>query len=183
MMRSVRRWGFDNSQAAPPTEADQCSRVAIDKCHFLGTRRTESAPARRPIAHTKKKCLYLSAELQLHPNEAYYWLWSPVSFLAEHAVFESGVVGETLWNGRFTAHQRIDLASVDATIQERKGRGGQSPSLTCIHMSRIPAFEYGLLWGERSLRSVANLTRLSEANSGIADIRAGAMDGTAVLIP
>jgi len=50
-------------------------------------------------------------------------------------------------------------------------------------MSTIPAFDYGLLWGERNLRSVANLTRLSEANSAIADIRARAIDGTAVLIP
>jgi len=45
--------------------------------------------------------------------------------LADHSVFESGVVGEALWNGRFAPDQRIDLASVDATVQERKGRGGQ----------------------------------------------------------
>jgi len=45
--------------------------------------------------------------------------------LAAHAVFENGVVGEALGNGRFAADQRIDPASVDATVQERKGRGGQ----------------------------------------------------------
>jgi propanol-preferring alcohol dehydrogenase len=75
-----------------------------------------------------------------------------------------------------------------------------------IHMSDIPAFRYALLWGERSLRSVANLTRedgeaffacierypvvthvqtyaLNQANEAIAALRAGSIDGAAVLIP
>ncbi len=75
-----------------------------------------------------------------------------------------------------------------------------------IHMSDIPAFPYSLLWGERSLRSVANLTRadgdaffalaaqvdldtapvayrLDQANEAIADLRAGRIDGAAVLLP
>ncbi len=75
-----------------------------------------------------------------------------------------------------------------------------------IHMSQIPAFDYALLWGERSIRSVANLTRedgelffahiarypvttqvhafaLSEANAAVAALRAGAIDGAAVLVP
>lgn len=38
-------------------------------------------------------------------------------------------------------------------------RPGGTVSLAGIHMTPIPAFEYGLLWGERSLRSVANMTR------------------------
>jgi len=33
------------------------------------------------------------------------------------------------------------------------------PFAFCLHMSDIPAFPYDLLWGERSIRSVANLTR------------------------
>lgn len=75
-----------------------------------------------------------------------------------------------------------------------------------IHMSDIPAFPYGLLWEERSLRSVANLTRkdaeeflalapkagittmtktysLAEANAALADLRSGRLEGAAVLIP
>jgi propanol-preferring alcohol dehydrogenase len=38
-------------------------------------------------------------------------------------------------------------------------RPGGTVSLAGIHMSRIPAFDYALLWRERSLRSVANMTR------------------------
>jgi len=73
-----------------------------------------------------------------------------------------------------------------------------------IHMSDIPAFPYELLWGERVLGSVANLTRLdgeeflslapqvpvqtevtsyplAEANIAVDDLRAGRFRGSAVL--
>ena len=75
-----------------------------------------------------------------------------------------------------------------------------------IHMSDIPAFPYALLWGERVVRSVANLTRrdaktflalapripvgttvqrypLVEANAALDDLRAGRVRGAAVLVP
>jgi alcohol dehydrogenase, propanol-preferring len=73
-----------------------------------------------------------------------------------------------------------------------------------IHMSEIPAFPYELLWGERSVRSVANLTRrdgleflelapkvpvqtevtaysLGELARGLEDLRAGSFSGAAVI--
>lgn len=75
-----------------------------------------------------------------------------------------------------------------------------------IHMSDIPSFPYRLLWGERSLHSVANLTRrdgeeflalaptipvrtetrpypLEQANQALDDLRHGRFTGAAVLIP
>jgi propanol-preferring alcohol dehydrogenase len=75
-----------------------------------------------------------------------------------------------------------------------------------IHMSDIPSFPYRILWEERVLRSVANLTRrdaeeflalapaagirtqtvsypLPRANDALADLRNGALQGAAVLIP
>ena len=75
-----------------------------------------------------------------------------------------------------------------------------------IHMSPIPSFDYELLWGERVLRSVANLTRadaveflplaaripvtthtvtypLARANDALDDLRAGRFSGAAVLVP
>jgi alcohol dehydrogenase, propanol-preferring len=74
-----------------------------------------------------------------------------------------------------------------------------------IHMSDIPSFPYADLWRERSIRSVANLTRddarellalaprvpvrtrvtayaLERANDALADLRAGRLDGAAVLV-
>jgi alcohol dehydrogenase, propanol-preferring len=83
------------------------------------------------------------------------------------------------------------------------GKGG---TVVCagIHMSDIPSFPYEALWGERSLRSVANLTRrdgleflelapripvhtelqsypLADANRALADLRNGAVSGALVL--
>ncbi|HET8609489.1 MAG TPA: zinc-dependent alcohol dehydrogenase family protein [Burkholderiales bacterium] len=75
-----------------------------------------------------------------------------------------------------------------------------------IHMSDIPAFPYDILWGERTVRSVANLTRrdgdeffriaprvpvrttvetfpLSAANEALARLREGHITGAAVLVP
>lgn len=75
-----------------------------------------------------------------------------------------------------------------------------------IHMSDIPTFSYRLLWGERAVRSVANLTRLDgeellalapevpvrtevkpyplmRANEALAAVRAGRVRGAAVLVP
>jgi alcohol dehydrogenase, propanol-preferring len=75
-----------------------------------------------------------------------------------------------------------------------------------IHMSKIPAFDYDLLWGERVLKSVANLTRadgdaffgllaevpvethvqtfaLADANEAVQALRDGRVSGAAVLVP
>jgi alcohol dehydrogenase, propanol-preferring len=75
-----------------------------------------------------------------------------------------------------------------------------------IHMSDIPSFPYEILWHERELKSVANLTRqdgedfftivpkvgiktettaypLTRANEALADLRAGRLHGAAVLVP
>lgn len=75
-----------------------------------------------------------------------------------------------------------------------------------IHMSDIPSFPYKLLWGERSIESIANLTRqdaleflplaasipvktevraysLSEANRALEDLRYGRFTGAAVVVP
>jgi propanol-preferring alcohol dehydrogenase len=84
-------------------------------------------------------------------------------------------------------------------------RGG---TVVCggIHMSDIPSFPYELLWEERTLRSVANLTRadgheflalaprvpvrieverfaLADANEALARLRSGRLRGAAVLVP
>ena len=75
-----------------------------------------------------------------------------------------------------------------------------------IHMSDIPSFPYELLWDERTLRSVANLTRrdaremldlaaripvrttvhgypLERANDALEDLRGGVFTGAAVILP
>lgn len=86
-------------------------------------------------------------------------------------------------------------------------RKGGVVSINAIHLDRMPEFDYDrLLWGERQLRSVANMTRadardflelatatklnpkvtkfpLEKANEALRDLKNDAIDGAAVLIP
>ncbi len=102
----------------------------------------------------------------------------------------------------------IIFAPVGALIPRalRSVRKGGRVVCGGIHMSDIPSFPYGLLWEERELKSVANLTRqdgieflrlapqmgigvkttrypLQQANAALADLRAGRFEGAAVLTP
>ena len=86
-------------------------------------------------------------------------------------------------------------------------RKGGVVAINAIHLDRIPQFDYDrLLWGERQIRSVANMTRadasdfldlagkihlqpkttvftLDRANDALAAIRSDAIDGAAVIVP
>lgn len=102
----------------------------------------------------------------------------------------------------------IIFAPLGALVPQALAATRKGATVVCagIHMSDIPGFPYGLLWGERVLRSVANLTRadgeafialageidirtspvayaLEQANEALADLRAGRFDGAAVLLP
>jgi propanol-preferring alcohol dehydrogenase len=102
----------------------------------------------------------------------------------------------------------ILFAPVGALVPEALKRTGKGGTVVCagIHMSEIPAFSYDLLWGERTVRSVANLTRrdgekflklawkagvrsevqrypLERANEALEDLRQGRVRGAAVLEP
>ena len=100
----------------------------------------------------------------------------------------------------------IIFAPVGALVPAALGAVRKAGAVVCagIHMSDIPAFPYELLWGERVVRSVANLSRrdgeeflalaprvpvrtqvrpfaLEEANEAIEHLRCGEVHGSAVL--
>ena len=100
------------------------------------------------------------------------------------------------------------FAPVGALVPHALAAVKKGGAVVCggIHMSDIPAFPYALLWEERRLLSVANLTRddareflalaptlplqmhttpfpLAQANEALADLREGRLQGAAVLIP
>jgi alcohol dehydrogenase, propanol-preferring len=106
----------------------------------------------------------------------------------------------------------LDAAIIFATVGDlvplalKAVRKGGRVVCAGIHMSDIPSFPYHLLWEERQLVSVANLTRqdgidflrlapefgivtnttrypLKQANQALADLRAGRFEGAAVLVP
>ena len=108
--------------------------------------------------------------------------------------------------------EELDAAIIFAPVGElvppalRATRKGGSVVCAGIHMSDIPSFPYELLWGERVLRSVANLTRrdgeeflalaptvpvrteverypLADANEALDRLRRGDVRGAAVLVP
>jgi propanol-preferring alcohol dehydrogenase len=116
------------------------------------------------------------------------------------------------WSGASssTPPQPLDAAIIFAAAGElvpaalRAVRKGGTVVCGGIHMSDIPSFPYDILWGERRLQSVANLTRqdaieflalaprvpvkthtrdydLTRANEALADLRAGKLTGAAVL--
>ena len=108
--------------------------------------------------------------------------------------------------------ERLDaailFAPVGALVPTALAATAPGGTVVCagIHMSDIPSFPYALLWGERTVRSVANLTRrdgdellalapaagvrtevtrypLADADRALADLRGGRMRGAAVVIP
>ncbi len=118
------------------------------------------------------------------------------------------------WTGNSTEAppELLDAALIFAPVGAlvpaalRSVRKGGKVICAGIHMSDIPTFPYAILWGERSVQSVANLTRrdgeeflslagtmtiktsvkrypLRRANEALADLREGRLQGAAVLIP
>ncbi len=111
-----------------------------------------------------------------------------------------------------SAPEKLDaaliFAPVGALVPRALAATRKGGAVVCggIHMSDIPAFPYALLWEERRLLSVANLTRedareflslaptlaleihavrypLAQANEALNDLRDGRLQGAAVLIP
>jgi propanol-preferring alcohol dehydrogenase len=111
-----------------------------------------------------------------------------------------------------SAPEELDAAIIFASAGELVPRAlravGRGGVVVCagIHMSDIPGFPYADLWGERTIRSVANLTRadareflalaprvpvrtethpypLAEAGRALEDLRAGRFTGAAVVLP
>lgn len=101
----------------------------------------------------------------------------------------------------------IIFAPVGDLVPEALRRMARGGNVVCagIHMSDIPSFPYSILWGERAIQSVANLTRkdgeeflklapevpiettvttypLEKLNEALDDLRAGRFDGAGVIV-
>jgi propanol-preferring alcohol dehydrogenase len=107
-----------------------------------------------------------------------------------------------------TLDAAILFAPIGALVPVALRNSSRGATVVCagIHMTDIPSIPYELLWHERAVRSVANLTRqdardflslagryriqtsiteypLVDANRALDDVRAGRIDGAAVLVP
>jgi propanol-preferring alcohol dehydrogenase len=153
---------------------------------------------------------HLIAQVARHRGAAVY-AFTRAGDLAGQAFARS--LGAT-WAGESTgrAPEPLDAAIIFAPAGElvplalAAVRPGGTVVCAGIHMSDIPRFPYSLLWGERSIRSVANLTRedgaefmalageariqvetevlpMAQADRALEMVRAGQVRGTAVLVP
>jgi len=153
---------------------------------------------------------HIITQVAVHEGREVYAFTSPGDTDAQTLAREVGAV----WAGASTEAPPVELdaaiifAPVGALVPEALSRVCAGGTVVCagIHMSDIPAFPYRLLWRERCVRSVANLTRadateflevasrvrirthvrqydLLHANEALADLRAGKVNGAAVLVP
>jgi propanol-preferring alcohol dehydrogenase len=153
---------------------------------------------------------HLIAQVARHEGRAVYAFTRPGDSAGQQFARDLGAV----WAGDSTARPAEELdaailfAPVGALVPAALRAVAKGGTVVCagIHMSDIPAFPYHLLWGERSVRSVANLTRrdgedflalaprvpvrteiqrfpLGEANEALARLRSGQVRGAAVLLP
>jgi propanol-preferring alcohol dehydrogenase len=153
---------------------------------------------------------HIVAQIARHEGREVYAFVRPGDAAATRFALAMGAV----WAGDATQRppDELDAAILFAPAGElvpaalRAVRRGGSVVCGGIHMTDIPSFPYELLWGERVLRSVANLTRqdgeaflalcpqipirtevtvypLLDANEALADLRGGRLSGAAVLTP
>jgi len=177
---------------------------------LIGYRAYRMAPGERLGLYGFGSAAHLLAQLARAEGRAVYAFTRPGDHIAQAWARELGVT----WAGGSDElpPEPLDAAIVFAPVGAllpqalRAVRPGGVVVAGGIHMSEIPAFPYALLWGERVLRSVANVTRedgreffaklnqvairprirvypLEQAGQALADLRAGLGVGTAVLVP
>jgi propanol-preferring alcohol dehydrogenase len=152
---------------------------------------------------------HIIAQVAVHQNKRVYAFTSPGDSNAQLLALSLGAT----WAGASTEAPpetldgAIIFAPVGALVPEALSRVAPGGTVVCagIHMSDVPSFPYESLWGERVIRSVANLTRndaieflalapqvpvktrvqrywLGDANHALADLREGRVNGAAVLM-
>jgi propanol-preferring alcohol dehydrogenase len=152
---------------------------------------------------------HIVAQVAAHEGRRVFAFTSPKDEEAQEFARELGA--EWAGSSEEAPPEELDAAIIFAPVGalvpaalRAVARGG---TVVCagIHMSEIPSFSYDLLWGERSVRSVANLTRqdgldflalapevpvrteivpfpLEEANEALEALRGGRVRGAAVLV-
>lgn len=153
---------------------------------------------------------HIIAQVAIHQGKRVHAFVRPGDHAA--ADFALSLGAASAQDSNAPAPEKLDaaliFAPVGALIPRALAATKKGGTVVCggIHMSDIPSFPYGLLWEERRLLSVANLTRddareflalaptlplkmratrypLAMANEALADLREGRLQGAAVLIP
>ena len=202
---------FDDEQAAPLL----CAGLIGYRAYSM------AGDARRVGLYGFGAAAHLLAQVALHEGREVFAFTRPGDAASQALARRLGCQ----WAGDSTSIAPAPLdaalifAPVGALVPAALAATRKGGTVICagIHMSDIPSFPYALLWGERSVRSVANLTRpgtravanltrrdgaefmrvaercalrpvtrsyaLADANAALDDLRRGAIDGAAVLVP
>ncbi len=201
--------GYSNAEAAPLL----CAGLIGYRCLKMA----EDALTSDPVSGTKRLGIYgfgaaahIVAQVARAQGCEIYAFTSPGDIKAQDFAREMGAV----WAGGSdeAPPEKLDAAIIFApvgalvSVALRAVRKGGVVVCGGIHMSDIPSFPYDILWEERAVRSVANLTRddareflalapaipvkttvvpmkLSQANEALEALRQGKLTGAAVLIP
>lgn len=170
----------------------------------------DAAPVKRLGLYGFGAAAHLLAQLAIAHGQAVYAFTAPGDHAAQALARELGC----RWAGASTdstpdpLDAAIIFAPVGALVPAALAAVRKGGTVVCggIHMSEIPSFSYDLLWGERRVVSVANLTRedacaylplavaagvrpqvtrypLAQANAALDDLRRGRFVGAAVLTP
>jgi alcohol dehydrogenase, propanol-preferring len=153
---------------------------------------------------------HIVAQVARHQGRRIFAFTRPGDRMAQD--FARGLGAEWAGDSTVVPPEPLDaaliFAPVGALVPAALAATKKGGTVVCggIHMSDIPSFPYRILWEERVLRSVANLTRrdaeeflalapqagvrtktvtypLARANDALADLRHGALQGAAVLVP
>ena len=153
---------------------------------------------------------HIVCQVAVHEGREVYALTRPGDDAAQGFARSLGATwaGDTATGPPVELDAAILFAPAGELVPTSLGHVRKGGSVVCagIHMSDIPSFPYELLWGERIVRSVANLTRadgeeflalapavpirtaveavpLARANEALARLRAGDVRGALVLVP
>ncbi len=166
-------------------------------------------PAERIGLYGFGSAAHIILQVARHGGQRTYAFVRTGDVQAERFALELGA--DWAGNSLKPAPEPLDAAIIFAAAGElvpaalRAVRPGGTVVCAGIHMSDIPSFPYSILWGERVLRSVANLTRqdaleflelapaipvetavemhpLSDANLALERLRSGSIRGSAVLL-
>lgn len=196
---------------AIPEEYDDVAAAPLLCAGLIGYRSLVAAgDAKRLGIYGFGAAAHIVAQVARYQGRELYGFTRPGDTAAQAFARELGCI----WAGDSTAmppeplDAAILFAPVGALVPQALRATAKGGTVVCagIHMSEIPAFPYRILWGERAVRSVANLTRrdgeeflrlapkipvrtttepfdLARANEALARLRQGKITGAAVLVP
>lgn len=194
-----------------PTSLDAAHAAPLLCAGLIGYRSWRMAgQARRLGIYGFGAAAHLVAQVARWAGQEIYAFTRPGDVIAQQFALEMGAC----WAGDSNTPPPVELdaaiifAPLGSLVPSALAALRKAGTLVCggIHMSDIPPLPYSLLWGERRIQSVANLTRqdgteflalaaripivtqiqtfaLQEANDALQRLRAGDLRGAAVLVP